>query len=110
MTDYRQETDSIGTLSIPEHALYGIQTARSIENFQVGNRNVNSDLILAIVQVKKAAAMANSSLSLLSKEKTNAIISACNEILEGRHSDAFITNALQGGAGTSTKWADSYIR
>ena len=52
--------------------------------------------------VKKAAAMANEKVKTLDKERANAIVEACNAILAGKYDDSFITNSLQGGAGTST--------
>jgi len=98
----RTETDKIGTISIAKDTLYGIQTARAITNFSLDEKHVNLKLIYAIVIVKKAAAMANRELQIIDKSKADAIIKACDDILRGKADEAFVTNPLQGGAGTST--------
>jgi aspartate ammonia-lyase len=98
----RREKDKIGEISLPEDTLYGIQTARAADNFPVSGRFVNLRLIYAIATVKKAAAMTHSSLKLMEEKKAGAIIRACDMILEGKADNAFITDVLQGGAGTST--------
>jgi len=102
MSTYRIETDLLGQKEIPNHAYYGINTARALDNFQVTGRCVNDKLILSIVLVKKAAAMANMHLKQMEKDKAKAIISACDEILAGDLKDQFVVDPLQGGAGTST--------
>lgn len=98
----REETDKIGKLLLDENALYGIQTARAQENFHISGRKVHPDLIYAIITVKKAAAMAHRELGLLEKEKADAILRACDAALAGEADDFFVTDPLQGGAGTST--------
>ena len=98
----RIEKDKLGTVSIDKDLLYGIQTARAFENFNISNSKVRKELIYAMVTVKKAAAMANEKVKTLDKERANAIVEACNAILSGKYDENFITNALQGGAGTST--------
>jgi len=102
MTRYRTEVDMLGEKQVPEDVYYGINTARALENFNITGRTVNSDLILAMVLVKKAAAMANMHLKQLDKDKAKAIMTACDEILAGDFSDQFVVDPLQGGAGTST--------
>ncbi|MCH4035755.1 MAG: aspartate ammonia-lyase [Lachnospiraceae bacterium] len=100
----RTETDFLGSISLPADCLYGIETARAIANFPVSGRRVHKELILAIVTVKKAAAMANADAGKLPKEKAAAITAACDMVLQSpeRYQSAFPTDALQGGAGTST--------
>lgn len=98
----RLEKDKLGEISMPDEALYGIQTARAAENFKVSGRAVHLRLVYAMVTVKKAAAMAHRDLKLLEEKKAQAIVCACDKILKGGADDAFITDALQGGAGTST--------
>ncbi len=100
----REEQDSIGIVSLPEDCLYGIETARAVSNFTISGRTVAPELISAIVTVKKAAAQANRDTGRLSEEKADAILAACEELLRepDRFADAFPTDALQGGAGTST--------
>ena len=98
----RIEKDKLGKVAIDKDMLYGIQTARAFENFNISDSKVRKELIYAMVTVKKAAAMANEKVKTLDKERANAIVEACNAILAGKYDDSFITNSLQGGAGTST--------
>ena len=98
----RIETDSLGKIEIPNDVPYGIHTQRALENFRVGRRRVSLDLIYAIVQIKKAAAIANNEIGELEDDKTQAIMAACDEVLDGKHDEHFVTRSMQGGAGTST--------
>ncbi|MDO5011539.1 MAG: lyase family protein, partial [Intestinibacter bartlettii] len=72
----RIEKDKLGTVSIDKDMLYGIQTARAFENFNISSSRVRKELIYAIVTVKKAAAMANEKVKTLDKERANAIVEA----------------------------------
>lgn len=103
-TDYRIEQDSLGSYKVPSESYYGINTARSYDNFKINNSYVNINLILSMVLVKKSCAMANKKLKLVPDDIGTAIIDACDKILEGNidYNKEFITNSLQGGAGTST--------
>lgn len=98
----RKEIDSIGQLTLNDTQWYGIHTKRAKDNFNLAGRDVNLSLIYAIVEIKKAAAQTNGQLGLLDKEKAEAIVHACDEILEKKWDAQFTTDALQGGAGTST--------
>ncbi len=98
----RLEVDSLGEKSIPAEAYYGIHTARALENFPVSGRKTNRGLIEAVVLVKKAAAIAHKGLGHYPDSTAEAIVMACDEILEGGLKDQFPVDALQGGAGTST--------
>lgn len=98
----REEIDKFGTVLLDENELYGIQTKRASFNFNISKNKVSLDLIYAIIKVKKAAALANKKVNLLDEEKSNAIVEACNIALRGEVDNQFITNSLQGGAGTST--------
>lgn len=98
----RIEEDKLGKVHLDKDALYGIQTARAYENFNISTAPVKKELINAIVVIKKAAAIANEKAKTLDKEIANAIVEACDAILTGNYDEQFITNALQGGAGTST--------
>lgn len=98
----REEEDKFGKLTLDENELYGIQTKRALSNFNISNDKVSLDLIYAMIKVKKAAALANEKLNLLDKNKANAIVDACNIALTGKYNNQFLTNSLQGGAGTST--------
>ena len=100
----RTEEDLLGTREVPEHAYWGIHTLRAIENYQISGRTINEapELIRAFAQVKKACAMANMQLKAMKPAKAEAIIAACDEIIEnGRCMDQFPVDQFQGGAGTS---------
>ena len=92
----RTETDCIGKKDIPIDATWGIHTARAMENFPTGGNLVNSRLLKAYLQVKKACALANMELGYLGAGKADAIVAACE------HAKMPALSALQGGAGTST--------
>jgi aspartate ammonia-lyase len=100
----RIEKDFLGQVEIPADALWGVNTLRASENFQISERKLAKypDLIIAIAKVKWAAANANEKLGLLPKEKASAIRAACKDLIAGRHHSAFIIDPIQGGAGTST--------
>ena len=98
----RTEHDSLGTKAIPQDALHGIHTQRAIENFAISGRPVRLELIRAIVVIKKACALTHRELGVLPEDVADALVAACDDILAGHHDNAFPTDALQGGAGTST--------
>jgi aspartate ammonia-lyase len=100
----RSEKDLLGTRDVPEGALYGIQTLRAIENFPITGVTLRNfpELIIALAQVKEAAARANMELGTLPADVGDAICAACNEIEGGAHHEHFRVDMIQGGAGTST--------
>lgn len=97
----RMEHDSIGALNVPAEAYYGVQSMRAATNFQITHRPLHPVLIDSIVMVKKAAAITNEKSGKLDRRIAQAIIKACDEILDGKLRDQFIVDAIQGGAGTS---------
>lgn len=97
----RMEHDSIGALNVPAEAYYGVQSMRAATNFQITHRPLHPVLIDSIVMVKKAAAITNEKSGKLDQQIAQAIIQACDEILDGNLRDQFIVDAIQGGAGTS---------
>ncbi len=100
----RREHDLLGERDVPAEFYYGVQTLRAIENFNISGVNLHFFplLIEGFAMVKKAAALANHRLGLLSDPVANAIVCACDEILNGKHHKHFIVDMIQGGAGTST--------
>lgn len=96
----RMEHDSIGALNVPAEAYYGVQSMRAATNFQITHRPLHPVLIDSIVMVKKAA-ITNEKSGKLNRQIAQAIIQACDEILDGSFRDQFIVDAIQGGAGTS---------
>ncbi|WP_424944112.1 aspartate ammonia-lyase [Aliiroseovarius crassostreae] len=104
MTAIRTETDSLGAIGIPANAAWGAQTQRAIANFPITGVPISHypELVIALAQVKKSCALANSELNGLSDEKANVIVAVCDEIIGGAHHDQFVVDVMQGGAGTST--------
>lgn len=97
----RIESDSIGSLEVDEDAYYGVQSLRAKRNFQITNRHVIFEFNKNLALIKKAASITNYEAKILSEEKSKAIIQACDEVIEGKFNDEFITDPIQGGAGTS---------
>ena len=99
---HRMEKDKFGKAKIPGNSLWGIHTKRARDNFPLTGRKVNPNLIHAYGAVKLAAARVNHRLGYLPDRKFEALERACNEVKKGLLDEHFITDALQGGAGTST--------
>ncbi len=100
----RTENDLIGSKQIPSDALWGIHTARAVENFPLSGEKIHPELIKAYGEVKLACAQINIQLGFWKEnpEKAQAIEKACFEMSRGLLSEHILTDALQGGAGTST--------
>ena len=101
MTKTRLESDSIGTMAVPADAYYGVQSLRAKQNFPITGTKLHPVFIKNLAQVKKAAAITNFDAGLLTEDAANAIIKACDEVLDWKMEDSFIVDAIQGGAGTS---------
>jgi fumarate hydratase class II len=102
--EYRIEKDTMGEVKVPASAYYGAQTQRSIENFDIA-RDINrmpKEIIRAFAYLKKAAAITNFDLGVLSKEKCELIGKVCDEILEGKLDDEFPLVVWQTGSGTQS--------
>jgi len=101
--NYRIEKDSMGEVQVPQDMYWGAQTQRSLMNFQIGpSFSMPLEVIHAFGYLKKAAAMTNNKLGLLSDQKTNVIVQVCDEILEGKLNDQFPLVIWQTGSGTHT--------
>lgn len=98
----RIEKDKLGERELTDEALYGINTLRAFENFALDYKRTDKQLIYAIATVKKAAALTFQKLGIGKEGIYSAIADACDLIIAGNSDSAFITDALQGGAGTST--------
>ena len=100
----RVESDFLGSLDIPDDVYYGVQTTRGKENFNITGMSMNQEpyFIKAFAYVKKAAAMTNKELGVVPAEAADALIWACDQVLTGKYDDQWVTDWLQGGAGTST--------
>jgi aspartate ammonia-lyase len=99
----RIETDSLGQRELPDAALYGVNTLRGLENFDISPLNIGSEpaFVRALARIKKAAALANGEIEVIDCEKSAAIVAACDEIMNGQHHDQFVVNLLEGSGGTS---------
>ena len=102
MSDYRIEKDSLGEVKVPASALYGAQTQRAAENFPISGIRFPRPFIEAVGLIKQASARANQALGLLDAGKADAIIAACQPVIEGRLDDQFVLDIFQTGSGTST--------
>jgi aspartate ammonia-lyase len=100
----RKEHDLLGERELPDHVYYGVQTLRGLENFPLSGVPLKNfdHFVDALAYVKKAAALANYELNVLTAERKDAICAACDEILAGHLHDQFVIDMMQGGAGTST--------
>ena len=98
---FRIESDPLGDVRVPADAYYGAQTRRAVENFPISGLTAPPELIVATVQIKKAAAEANTALGRLPREIANAIVRAADEVLNGKLRDQFVVDVYQAGAGTS---------
>lgn len=96
----RIEKDAVGELEL-NNELYGVQTKRALDNFSVIDKITDLSLIMNVVRIKKAACICNYNDKAFSEEKYKAIIKACDDILDRKYDNAFVTPAIQGGAGTS---------
>jgi fumarate hydratase, class II len=100
---YREEHDTMGTVKVPADKYWGAQTQRSYENFPVGPRgSMPKEIIHAFGYLKKAAALTNEKLGILSAEKTALIVKVCDEIIEGKLDDQFPLVVWQTGSGTQS--------
>lgn len=100
----RIETDSLGSMEIPDEAYWGIHTARALENFPISLRpiSVYPQLVNALAIVKQASARANAEIGVLSQEKAKLIDQAAQRVIDGEFHEEFCVGVIQGGAGTST--------
>ena len=99
----RKESDLLGTKEIPVEALYGVQSLRGFENFQISNERQCEypNFIKGFAITKKGAAIANHKQGLLNEKQFKAICDACDEIYDGQWHDQFLSDMIQGGAGTT---------
>ncbi|MBQ0123882.1 MAG: aspartate ammonia-lyase [Bacteroidales bacterium] len=99
----RTEHDLLGNKEVPEEALFGVQTLRCIENFDISGNLLGDhpEFIKAFGIVKMGAILANHKLGLVDDKIKDAIVAACTELMEGKHTEHFPIDLIQGGAGTS---------
>ncbi len=102
MAEYRIEKDTLGEVQVQADKYWGAQTQRSKNNFNIGIEKIPKEVIYSLVKIKKAAAVVNNRLGKLSTVKRDAIIQACQEILEGKFDEHFPLVVWQTGSGTQT--------
>ena len=98
----RIEKDTMGEVRVPEDALWGAQSARSLMNFKIGVEKMPKSIIRAFAILKRSVAIVNNHLGKLDEDKTRAIVLACDEILAGKHDKEFPLSIWQTGSGTQT--------
>jgi len=98
----RIEHDTFGPIEVPSHRLWGAQTQRSLQNFDISGERQAPELIRALARVKRASAVVNHALGLQEAAKTQAIVAAADEVIAGLHADEFPLVVWQTGSGTQT--------
>ena len=99
---FRVEKDSMGEVKVPQHAYYGAQTQRAIDNFPISQRRFPREFIRAIGLIKMAATQVNRELGLLDERVTEPIVRAAQEVIDGTFDADFVIDIYQTGSGTST--------
>src|ERR671921_1900738 len=97
----RIEKDPLGELPVPADALYGVQTLRATQNFPISGLRPLEPFVTAQVWIKKAAALTHKETGRLDARLADAIVQAADEVLAGNHTDQFVVDPYQAGAGTS---------
>ena len=98
----RIETDTLGTVEVPDDACWGAQTQRSLINFAIGQQRMPLAVIQALVLIKKAAARVNCRTGHLPQAIAELIEQAADEVLAGRHDQQFPLSVWQTGSGTQS--------
>lgn len=98
----RMERDTFGLIEVDNQHLWGAQTQRSLEHFKISTERMPQELIGALAEVKRAAAIVNRDLGKLDQQKAGAIISAAEEVIAGQHPNEFPLAVWQTGSGTQT--------
>lgn len=102
MVSTRTEKDSMGTIQVPADKYWGAQTQRSLHHFAIGQDKMPLEVVHAFGVLKKAAAITNQQLGLLSEDKMKAITAAADEIIEGKLDAHFPLHVWQTGSGTQS--------
>jgi fumarate hydratase class II len=103
MTNFRIDIDSMGELKVPEDALYGAQTQRAVNNFPISGQRMPIPFIESIIHIKSSAAATNKALKLIPTHVADAIVMACNDLLNREDLlTHFPVDIFQTGSGTSS--------
>ena len=98
----RTERDTFGPIEVPADKLWGAQTQRSLQNFDISGEQQPREIIRALAQIKRSSAKVNHTLGLQDANKTDAIVAAADEVIGGKHPDEFPPVVWQTGSGTQT--------
>ena len=98
----RTEHDTFGPIEVPANRLWGAQTQRSLQNFDISGEQQPREIIRALAEIKRSSARVNHALGLQGEKKTEAIVAAADEVIAGRHPDEFPLVVWQTGSGTQT--------
>ena len=98
----RTERDTFGPIEVPFEHLWGAQTQRSLQNFDISGEQQPREIIRALAQIKRSSALVNRALGLLDENKAQAIVQAADEVIAGRHAGEFPLVVWQTGSGTQT--------
>lgn len=98
--EYRMERDSMGEIRVPADKLWGAQTQRSFENFQIGTEKIPYAMVTVFAYLKKAAALVNKNLGVVDADRADAIVRACDDILAGKLDGNFPLAVWMTGSGT----------
>ncbi|MBY6035024.1 aspartate ammonia-lyase [Fictibacillus nanhaiensis] len=101
MEHYRIAKDTLGEVHVPEHAYYGAQTQRAVNNFPISGMRLPFAFIKAQAIIKASAASANKQCGVLDEKKAESIIQAAEEVISGKWNEQFVVDVYQAGAGTS---------
>ena len=102
MIHTRLEHDTFGPISVPFDKLWGAQTQRSLQNFDISGELMPREIIRALTQIKRSSSIVNNALGLQCQTITNAIVTAADEVIAGHHADQFPLVVWQTGSGTQT--------
>jgi fumarate hydratase class II len=102
MPPTRIEHDSFGPIEVPADRLWGAQTQRSLQHFDISGELMPREIIRALAQIKRSCSVVNQALGLQSQSITQAIMAAADEVLTGQHADEFPLVVWQTGSGTQT--------
>ncbi|MEM7561597.1 MAG: lyase family protein [Pseudomonadota bacterium] len=104
MESFREESDSLGTVTISDQCLYGSNTARALQNFPFNGVVLGQEqgFVTALAELKQGCLLANHELGLISDEVTEALLEACDEMIKGDLNQHLVVSILEGSGGTST--------
>ena len=98
----RIEKDTMGGINLPDDSYYGAQTKRAFDNFQISSKKIPRSMISSIAMIKRSAAIVNNQLNFIDSKVKDAVVKACDEVIQGKYDNQFIVDVYQTGSGTSS--------